>query len=111
MHRVVEITCKRYLISIWFGRFLLWAPISNVSTCGYHRPFSFKRAPISLYVATSFDEKIFCLKSYQNVEGEILFMSRQICCRGLCKATTFVLFVARIVSSVGKIFSEIDLKF
>ena len=37
--RAVQMEWKRYWIPISVGRFLLWAPISEVSTCGYHKLF------------------------------------------------------------------------
>ena len=73
--------------------FLQWAPIVKMSWCGYHKLFSFKHTPMSLCVATLFDEHIIYLKSYWNDKSSILFMSRQICCRNKWKATNFMLIL------------------
>ena len=48
--------CERYWIQVWCGRFFQWAPTAEEALCGYYRLFSFKHAPVSLCVATKFDE-------------------------------------------------------
>ena len=57
------------------------------------RPFYYGSQPNSM-------KSTFVGNLIRIIKGKVLFMSRQICCRSICKATTFCAFVERTVSCV-----------